>query len=175
MVLLLSLGLTACSSGEGNSATGSDFESSQTQTATGANTETGDPRASTQAHTTRPPVTIQSIEQEVSRLRNLSLKSDIAVSYLNRDQLRQEMKAQMEKENDPIEMASQEKLLKGLGLLDQSDDLAAAIEAVMGDEVAGCRRTAVTMTATWPGWRWSKVTPRLSKKSLPPGISASPI
>lgn len=81
--------------------------------------------------------TIQTIEQEVSRRRQLPIKSEIAVSYITRDQLRQEMKKEMEKEFQQDEILSEERALKGLGLLDPSEDLAAVIEQMLGDEIAG--------------------------------------
>lgn len=95
------------------------------------------PRTSPPTTVDRPARTIQSIEQEVSRIRGLPIKNEIAVSYLNRDQLRQEMKAQVEKEYRPAELASEEKALKGIGLMDPSDDLAADIEQMLGEEIAG--------------------------------------
>ena len=97
-----------------------------TQTSTGPTTQTTD-----------SGVTIQTIEREVSRIRNLPIKNEIAVSYVNRDQLREEMKEEMEKEFDPAELATEEKVLKSLDLLPENADLAAVIEEMLSSEIAG--------------------------------------
>ena len=111
---------------------GSEENPAETQTATeeAANTVA----TVTAAH---PARTIQSIEAEVASSRGLPQKSEIAVSYLDRKELRAEMKSQMEKEYQPAEVAAQEKELKSLGLLEPADDLAADIEKMLGEEVAG--------------------------------------
>lgn len=131
--MALTLGfLTAagCGSGE-NSGIAGDVDTvstaaDETQTSTRSRTQTTDTGA-----------TIQSIEREVSRIRNLPIKNEITVSYVNRDQLRQEMKEEMEKEFDPAELATEEKVLKSLDLLPENADLAAVIEEMLSSEIAG--------------------------------------
>lgn len=124
-----------CGSGEG-AGTSVDNDAVSTNSGTSA-ADDSRIQTSTQTWTTKPAATIQSIEREVSRIRNLPIRNEIAVSYVNRDQLRQEMKEEMEKEYSPAEIASEEKVLKSLGLLAEDADLAAVIEEMLGSEIAG--------------------------------------
>jgi len=110
---------------------GSEDAGSATDTATA--TTTAEPRT-----TTNPPArTIQSIEQEVSTIRGLPIQHEIAVSYVTRDELRLEMKAQLDKEFSGAEVATEEKVLKELGMLARGEDLAAEVEQMLGEETAG--------------------------------------
>ncbi|MHB9054269.1 MAG: hypothetical protein ACYC5F_09855 [Thermoleophilia bacterium] len=92
---------------------------------------------STVATTANSARTIEDIEREASRLRGLPIKNPIAVSYMSRDQLREEMKAQLAKEYNPEELASEEKVLKKLGLMAADESLGTDIEQMMTEEVAG--------------------------------------
>ncbi|MHB8858096.1 MAG: hypothetical protein ACYC6Z_01225 [Thermoleophilia bacterium] len=95
------------------------------------------PATSTASTTGAPARSIDSIEREASRLRGLPIKSPIAVSYMSREQLREEMKVQLAKEYKPEEIASEEKVLKKLGLMAPDESLGADIEQMMTEEVAG--------------------------------------
>lgn len=134
MILAISIG-GGCGSGDSS---GIDGNGDQASTSAGT-TATDDDLTSTgpRTQTTDSGITILSIEREVSRIRNLPIKSDIAVSYVNREQLRQEMKEEMEKEYDSAEMATEEKLLKSLDLLPEDADLSAIIEEMLTSEIAG--------------------------------------
>ncbi len=126
-ILAAGIIVAGCGSGDGpaDPVAGDTLRTSGT-----ADTETGTTAVSQRA-------TIASVEKEVSAIRELPVKNEIAVSYVNRDQLREEMKAELDKEFDPVELAAEEQLLKELGLLQGNDDLAADIERMLGEEVAG--------------------------------------
>src|SRR5659263_291685 len=130
IIIILSFGLTGCGSGGETTGGRTDDEnngvSSTTQSVNTAKTTVA-----------KSAVTIKSIEEEVSRMRGLPIRSEIAVSHLSREELRREMKAQIEKEYSPVEVSVEEKVLKGLGLLEEKDNLTAAIEQMLGEEVAG--------------------------------------
>ncbi|MBI5870761.1 MAG: hypothetical protein HZB44_07380 [Actinobacteria bacterium] len=126
--------LTGCGSGDSGGAASSGVTVSTNTDSTPDDTRTS---TGSRTGTTGAGVTIQSIEREVSRIRNLPIRNDIAVSYVNRDQLRQEMKEEMEKEYDPAEIATEEKVLKSLDLLPAEADLAAVIEEMLSSEIAG--------------------------------------
>lgn len=130
IIIILSFGLTGCGSGGETTGGRTDDEnngvSSTTQSVSTAKTTVA-----------KSAVTIKSIEEEVSRMRGLPIRSEIAVSHLSREELRREMKAQIEKEYSPAEVSVEEKVLKGLGLLEEKDNLTAAIEQMLGEEVAG--------------------------------------
>lgn len=110
--ITLSLVLTGCGSGGETTSGRTDDEnngvSSSTQSVNTAKTTVA-----------KSAVTINSIEEEVFRMRGLAIRSEIAVSYLSREELRREMKAQIEKEYSPAEVNAEEKVLKGLGLLEK--------------------------------------------------------
>ncbi len=107
-------------------------ETVSAQTLTSATTVTVTPTINPQTANT-----IASIEQEVSGLRGLPIKADIAVYCLNRGELRLEMKKEIEQEYQAATMAYQEKILVDLGLLDPFDNLSGEIEKMLGNEVVG--------------------------------------
>lgn len=132
---LIAATISGCGSGDGDGATTEDIVSGTSS----VSSETGDSGTilDRQTRSTRPAVTIQSIEQQVSIIRNLPIRNEIAVSYVNRDQLRQEMQEEIDKEYNAEEIDSEEKVLKSLGLLAEDADLATVIEQMLGDEIAG--------------------------------------
>ena len=95
------------------------------------------PTATTATTRGNPARSIEAIEREASRLRGLPIKNPIAVAYMSREQLREEMKGQLAKEYKPGELASEEKVLKKLGLMTPGESLGADIEQMMTEEVAG--------------------------------------
>ncbi|MHB9111571.1 MAG: hypothetical protein ACYC4D_02935 [Thermoleophilia bacterium] len=134
-LILVIFSAAGCGSADtGGTDSDSDAASTNVGTAPAEDTRTST-RSRTQ--TADSGVTIKSIELEVSRIRNLPIKNDIAVSYVNRDQLRQEMKEEIEKEYDPAEIATEEKVLKSLDLLPEDAGLAVVIEEMLGSEIAG--------------------------------------
>ncbi|MHB1326486.1 MAG: hypothetical protein ACYDGS_06460 [Thermoleophilia bacterium] len=130
IIITLFLTLTGCGSGGDTTGGRADDENN------GASSTTQSVNTATTT-VVKSAVTIKSIEEEISRMRGLPIRSEIAVSYLSREQLRREMKAQIEKEYSPAEVNVEEKVLKGLGLLKEKDNLTAAIEQMLDEEVAG--------------------------------------
>jgi hypothetical protein len=73
----------------------------------------------------------------MSRIRGLPAKSDIAVKYLNRDQLKVELEEAMKKSMPPEEAEADEKVLKALGLLKPGENLDELISTMLGEEITG--------------------------------------
>jgi len=127
MVVVLSAALffSACGSynGEGNVVTDGT-------TATTAAT-------STTATTAGRMPTVQSIEQAVAAIRELPPPAEIPVSYINRDQLRGELDAQITKSYPPEKAIPEERVLKYLGLIDRNVDLVSEFRRALGEGVIG--------------------------------------
>jgi len=81
--------------------------------------------------------TIKSITDEISRLRGLSIKKEIAVKYLDRNGLKDEVKKEIEKEYPPGRLAQEERALKKIGLLEPGDNLMELVSAMLTEEIIG--------------------------------------
>jgi hypothetical protein len=81
--------------------------------------------------------TIKSITDEISRLRGLSFKKEIAVKYLDRNGLKGEVKKEIEKEYPPTRLAQEERALKKIGLLEPGDNLMELVSGMLTEEVIG--------------------------------------
>lgn len=87
--------------------------------------------------TSRDSAGVKAIQDDMSRIRGLPVKSDIAVKYLNRDQLKEELEEEMKKSMPPEEAEADEKVFKALGLLKPDENLDELISIMLGEEIAG--------------------------------------
>ncbi|MFA5801965.1 MAG: hypothetical protein WC911_05740 [Thermoleophilia bacterium] len=107
-----------------------------TQALTDTGSQTGS--QSTETFTSHGwPHDVETIERDISLLRNLPIKQDIQVTYLSRDQLAEKIKLEESQNISPQEVASDEKLLKILGLLSPGENLLNEASSMMGEEIAG--------------------------------------
>lgn len=84
------------------------------------------------------PHDVETIEQDMSRLRGLPIDSEIKVTYLSREELA--AKIAEEEAGSPVapgDVAAQEKLLKVLGLLAPDANLAEEGRAMLGEGIEG--------------------------------------
>jgi hypothetical protein len=111
--------------------------------ATGCGTDGGpegpdnsDTTAQTSTTPARRPTTT-SILDTVSRIRGLPVTAEIPVTYISRDQLRQQLAGQLEQEYPVEELSNDEAVLKLLGLIPPEADLMSEITSLLGGQVIG--------------------------------------
>lgn len=84
-----------------------------------------------------PQIDIKTIGEEVSILRNLPLRVEISVEFLNQEALYEELKKSIEKELSGEDLKSQERLLRFLGILKDPKDLEEILLQVLSEQVYG--------------------------------------
>lgn len=89
------------------------------------------------AETEATELTIESVRDEVSRIRGLPVKSDIDVSYINREQLAANLEKELSESYPTAVAAVEGKVLKQLNLIDQDLDLAGAASQMLTEGVLG--------------------------------------
>jgi len=84
-----------------------------------------------------PPLNVSYLQNEVSSLRQLPLKAEIACEFLDKSALEQELKASLEDELFQEDTLSTEKVLKFLGILKYEDNLSQVLLDVLSEQVYG--------------------------------------
>lgn len=85
----------------------------------------------------RNAASIKAMQDDMSRIRGLPVKSDITVKYLSRDQMKGELEEEMKKSMPPKETETDEKVLRALGLLKPGENLGELVSIMLGEEIAG--------------------------------------
>jgi len=84
-----------------------------------------------------PSLDIGSLQREVSNLRELPLKQEIAVGFLDQEALNQELKKNMEEDLGQEDLQSTEKVLRFLGILKGDESLKDMLFKVLSEQVYG--------------------------------------
>ena len=134
-VLLSSLALLAGCGGDGTSTT-TGVEGDETATGTSVARVDDTVRDATATGAEAGP-SIESIRDDVSRIRSLPVRSELDVSYITREQLAEEIEAEMQDSYPADELAVEERVLKGLGLLDEEQDLQDVAQEMLTGGVLG--------------------------------------
>ncbi len=89
------------------------------------------------SHFSPPSLDISAIQNEVSNLRQLPLKKEIPVGFLDKDALNQELEKSMKDELGQQDLQSTEKVLRFLGILEGEESLQDVLFKVLSEQVYG--------------------------------------
>jgi hypothetical protein len=103
-------------------------------------TPVGTPADTPAASPTDVRAEIDAIVAQVPRLRQLEPQRDVPFEFVTREQFQVDLQDLIDEETDPEELATEERLLKRLGLLPEDIDLREAILELYGSQVAAFYR-----------------------------------
>lgn len=84
-----------------------------------------------------PFLDIKALQKEISNFRNLPLKEEITVGFMDQEALDQELRVNMEEEFNQEDLQSTEKVLRFLGLMNGNESLADVLFKVLSEQVYG--------------------------------------